>query len=99
MSVPVVAIFSAKPGFEDKVEALFRGVIDITLAEEGCITYQLNRNSEDARQFIWTEEWTSRELLQKHLNAPHITALFSELPQYVESSQVIALTPLAGGKA
>jgi len=99
MTVPVVAIFEVNVGAEETVEALFRGVIETTLAEEGCISYQLNRDTENPRRFVWTEEWASRELLQKHIEAPHIAALFEALPQYLTSSEVIALTPLAGGKA
>ncbi|MDY0970021.1 putative quinol monooxygenase [Siccibacter turicensis] len=99
MTVPVVAIFVAKPGAEQTVEALFRAVIDTTLAEEGCIRYQLNRDSDNPRRFVWTEEWQSRELLQKHIEAPHIAALFAELPQHVESSEVIVLGKVAGGAA
>lgn len=99
MTVPVVALFTVKPGNESKVEALFRAVIETTLAEEGCITYQLNRDSENPRRFVWTEEWQSQELLQKHLNAPHIVKLFAELPPYIEHSEVVALTKIAGGQA
>ena len=99
MTVPVVAIFVSKPGNEETVEALFRGVIETTLGEEGCIAYQLNRDSENPRRFVWTEEWQSRELLDKHLAAPHIAELFATLPQYIESSEVLVLAPLAGGAA
>ena len=99
MTIPVVAIFTVKEGAEAKVEHMFRAVIDTTLAEEGCISYQLNRDTENASRFIWTEEWESRELLQKHLDAPHITTLFAEIPQYIVQSEVIALNKIAGGKA
>lgn len=99
MTVPVIALFRVKPGTENTVEKLFRSVIETTLTEEGCISYQLNVDTEDARRFVWTEEWQSQALLDRHLNAPHIVALFSELPQYIESSEIIALKPLAGGAA
>jgi quinol monooxygenase YgiN len=99
MTTPVVAIFLAKPGAEEKLEELFRGVIPATLAEEGCISYQLNRDLDQPRRFVWTEEWESRELLEKHLAAPHIAELFTQLPNYVESSEVIALRKVDGGAA
>ncbi|WP_456268737.1 antibiotic biosynthesis monooxygenase [Kushneria sp. AK178] len=99
MSVPVVAIFRAKPGHEETVETMFRSVIETTLAEEGCIAYQLNRDEADPARFVWTEEWESLELLEQHLAAPHITKLFAEIPEYIESSDVIKLSPVAGGKA
>lgn len=99
MSVPVVAIFRVKPGHEETVETMFRSVIDTTLAEEGCISYQLNRDTADPARFVWTEEWETLELLEQHLAASHITELFANLPEFIESSDVIKLTPVAGGKA
>lgn len=99
MSVPVIAIFIAKPGTEELVEQLFRSVIDTTLEEDGCINYQLNRDTENPCRFVWTEEWESKALLERHLNAPHITHLFSVIPKYIETSDIIALNPLAGGAA
>ncbi|HKS32885.1 MAG TPA: putative quinol monooxygenase [Enterobacteriaceae bacterium] len=99
MTVPVVAIFHVKPGTEEQVEQLFRSVIDTTLGEEGCIKYQLNRDAENASRFVWTEEWESKALLERHLNASHITNLFSTIGQYIEKSEIITLEPLAGGNA
>ncbi len=99
MTTPVVAIFVAKPGMEAKLEALFRGVIDTTLREDGCISYQLNRDVAEPRRFVWTEEWESQAHLDRHLNAPHIQELFSRTPECVETSSVIALAKLGGGAA
>ncbi|MFC0408387.1 putative quinol monooxygenase [Roseomonas elaeocarpi] len=94
-TTPVVAVFVTKPGAEEKVEAMFRAVVPTTLAEEGCITYQLHRDSENPRRFVFTEEWASRELLDRHLAAPHIATLFAALPEHLESSEVSVLTRLA----
>lgn len=100
MSIPVIAIFRVKSGSEARVEELFRAVIPPTLQEEGCITYQLNRDPADSRRFIWTEEWDSRELLDRHLQASHITKLFNDdLPEHIESQEVIPLERVAGGAA
>lgn len=99
MTTPAVAIFVAKPGAEDKLEALFRSVIATTLTEEGCISYQLNRDLDNPRRFVWTEEWESRALLEKHAAAPHIKAILAEIPALVDSAEVIALRKLEGGPA
>ncbi|MBB3777804.1 quinol monooxygenase YgiN [Xanthomonas arboricola] len=99
MTVPVVALFLAKPGCEMQLETLFRGVISATLKEEGCHAYQLNRSTSDPRRFVWTEQWESLDLLEKHLAAPHIAELFALVPPLVESSEVIPLQKLAGGRA
>lgn len=99
MTLPVVAIFLAKSGEEEKLEALFRGAIPITLKEEGCISYQLNRDLDEPRRFIWTEEWQSREHLDKHAAAPHIAAILEKIPELVEHAEVIPLHKVDGGAA
>ena len=99
MTTPVVAIFVAKPGAEEKLEALFRSVIATTLKEDGCISYQLNRELDNPRRFVWTEEWESRELLNRHAAAPHIKAILAEIPELVESAEVIPLRKIDGAHA
>lgn len=99
MTVPVVAIFIAKPGSESELEALFRGVIDTTLQEEGCISYQLNRDTDNPRRFVWTEEWQSKALLEQHIRAAHIVTLFDAIKPLIEHSDVIVLEKAAGGQA
>lgn len=99
MTLPVVAIFVAKPGFEEKLETLFRGVVATTLREEGCISYQVNRDIANPRRFVFTEEWRSQADLDRHLAAPHLQLLSQQVPECIESSDVLILTKLAGGAA
>jgi quinol monooxygenase YgiN len=99
MTLIVVASFVAKPGSEQKLEQLFRGVVDTTLREEGCISYQINRDIENPRRFVFTEEWRSQADLDRHLAAPHLQALSEQVPECIESSDVLKLAKLAGGAA
>lgn len=99
MTLPLVAIFTAKPGFEDKLEQLFRSVVDATLREEGCISYQLNRDLANPRRFVFIEEWESQADLDRHLAAPHMTPLSEQVPACLESTEVLMLAKLAGGAA
>ena len=99
MTLPVVAIFTAKPGFEDKLEQLFRSVVDTTLREEGCISYQLNRDLANPRRFVFIEEWQSQADLDRHLAAPHMKPLSEQVPECLESAESLLLAKLAGGAA
>ena len=94
-----IFIFVAKPGFEEKLEQLFRGVVDETLREEGCISYQINRDLANPRRFVFTEEWRSQADLDRHLAAPHLKALSEQVPECIESSDILVLAKLAGGAA
>ncbi|MBA8841263.1 quinol monooxygenase YgiN [Ochrobactrum sp. 19YEA23] len=99
MTTPTVAIFMSKAGVEEELEALFRSVIATTLKEEGCISYQLNRDLDQPRRFVWTEEWESRDLLEKHAASPHIRAILEKIPALVESAEVFPLRKIDGGAA
>lgn len=94
---PVVAIFHAKDGCEEILSAMFQSVIETTLNEEGCISYQLNRDVNDPRRFVWTEEWLGQESLDKHLASSHITEMFAGINDYIDHSEVVVLSKLAGG--
>lgn len=99
MTLPVVAIFTAKPGFENRLEQLFLSVVDTTLREEGCISYQINRDLTNPRRFVFIEEWQSQADLDRHLAAPHLKALSEQVPECIESTEVLLLAKLAGGAA
>lgn len=97
MTTPVVAIFIAQPGMQDQLEALLRSVIDTTLGEAGCISYQLNRDVNNTRRFVFIEEWASQADLDRHSAAPHLKALVAQLPDHIEFADVITLAKVAGG--
>jgi quinol monooxygenase YgiN len=99
MTLPVIAIFVARPGFEEKLEQLFRSVVDTTLREEGCICYQLNRDLANPRRFVFIEEWRSQADLDRHLAAPHMQPLSEQVPPCLESSETLLLAKLGGGAA
>ena len=99
MTLPVVAIFVAKPGLEEKLETLLRSVVEPTLREEGCISYQVNRDIANPRRFVFTEEWRSKADLDLHLATPHLRMLSEQIPALIESGDVILLAKVAGGPA
>ncbi|WP_163835479.1 putative quinol monooxygenase [Spartinivicinus ruber] len=47
-------------------------LIKPTLAEPGCISFQMHESYNDNPHFIFYEEWESKEALQGHLGSPHI---------------------------
>jgi len=82
-AVTVVARCRAKEGCESLMEKTLKEVVGPTHAEVGCIKYALHRSLEDARLFVLIECWTSKEAHDRHLNSPHIQALFKKLPGLV----------------
>lgn len=70
----IVAHIKAEPGHEAAVHAELEKLVPITRAEEGCLQYDLHRDNDDTAHFMFFENWTSLELWQAHMSAPHLAA-------------------------
>ena len=79
--VTVVATFEARPGKEAELKQTLTGLVGPTRKEAGCINYDLHVSSDNPVKFLFHENWTSRELLDAHLNSPHIKALLPRLDE------------------
>jgi quinol monooxygenase YgiN len=79
--VSVFAYIHAKPGKEEATKQALLALVAPTRAEEGCLNYDLHQSPADRTKFIFYENWTSRELLEKHLNSAHIAAFRARVPE------------------
>ncbi len=79
--VRVVARIVARPGKEDELRELLRGLIEPTRKEPGCVTYELLQNKTDPTDFTFVEEWRSDADLDAHLQSPHLQHARSRLPE------------------
>lgn len=68
----IVANITAKADKVELVKSELMKLIDITRAEEGCINYDLHQDNENPAKFLFFENWESRELWQKHMDAQHL---------------------------
>jgi quinol monooxygenase YgiN len=73
-TVTVVAIMKAKPGMEATLKQEVIALVAPTRKESGCINYDLHQDIEDTGRFIFHENWTSKDHLDKHSNSPHLQA-------------------------
>jgi len=82
-AVRVVARVVARPGKEDELRTLLRGliVIEPTRREPGCVTYELLQNTADPTDFTFVEEWRSDADLDAHLQSAHLRQARSRLPE------------------
>lgn len=100
--VTVVAHLKAKPGMEERVRKELMKMVEETHKEPGCINYDLHCGVEDPRHFVFYENWTSQEALDKHLQTPHflklsklVSELFSEAPQIMLFEMMSKPKPVA----
>jgi quinol monooxygenase YgiN len=70
----IVANIHASPDKIDLVKAELAKLVPITLAEKGCIQYDLHQDNENPAHFMFYENWESRELWQDHMKSPHLAA-------------------------
>lgn len=69
----VIARILVKPEKKEFVKNELLKLIEPTRKEEGCINYDLHQDNENENLFLFYENWTSRELWQKHINNSHIS--------------------------
>jgi quinol monooxygenase YgiN len=77
-NLTVVAELKAKPGSEEDLRRALLALVEPTHREEGCVQYDLHVHSGDPAAFVFYENWTSREHLDRHLASPHLQAFLAK---------------------
>ena len=77
----VLAMFEAKPGKEQALEATLTGLIGPTLKEQGCINYDLHKSTDNPSAFMFYENWASKEAHAEHLTTPHLKHWIEKMPE------------------
>ncbi len=91
----LIAQLEARPGREEELEAVLRGLVAPSRADEGCLAYDLHRDIEVPSRFALTEAWASRELWQKHMETPHLDAFRAKADDLVASWNLQQLRQIA----
>ncbi|MEO0797271.1 MAG: putative quinol monooxygenase [Verrucomicrobiota bacterium] len=73
----VVAKITAKPGKEDATKEALLALIPTTLAEEGCLNYDMHVSCDEPGTFLFYENWASRETWEAHINNDHLQAFIA----------------------
>ena len=84
--VTVVAHLRAKAGMEDRVREELLKMVAETRKEEGCINYDLHEEIDQPGQFVFYENWTSAEALERHTRTPHYLHLTSIAPEVLDGA-------------
>jgi quinol monooxygenase YgiN len=90
----IVANITAEQEQVELVKAALVKLIPTTRAEAGCIRYDLHRDNEEPRHFMFIETWESREHWQEHMQAPHLAAYLEATDGAVSEFTVHELTPI-----
>ena len=87
----VIAEIQAAPGREKEVRELLLGLVPKTREEAGCLQYDLHEGKEEAGQFWFYEQWTSRAALDEHLQKPYLQEMVAKADVLMASAPRIVL--------
>jgi quinol monooxygenase YgiN len=92
----VVAHIRAQAGKEDELRQALLGLVDPTRKEDGCVQYDLHEETGEPGRFVFYENWTSREHLDRHLATPHLTGFAARVSELCsEPPQILTYTRIA----
>ncbi len=89
--VTVIAKHVAKPGREAELEAALLALIAPTRAEKGFIAYDLHRDLDNPRVFVFYELWESRAHLNAHAQSRHLAEFKPKRGELIEDSMLHVL--------
>ena len=82
----LTAMVKAKPGQEEAVKEVLLELVEPTRKEPGCLGYNLHQSKSDKAQFMFYEQWASKEALDAHGKMPYMKALGGKLKDKTEKS-------------
>ncbi len=74
MSVKVIAFVSVKEGQENAFEAAARICVAASRAEAGVLHYDLWREAEGERRYVFNELYADQSAVQAHMTSDHFKA-------------------------
>lgn len=74
MPVKIVALVAVKPGEEDAFVAAARTCVAASRAEPGVLHYDLWREAEGERRFVFNELYVDDAAVQAHMASDHFKA-------------------------
>lgn len=73
-----------KSGCRDQALVLARTMVELTRAEEGCISYDFYVALSDPDTLMLFQEWSSMESLMAHFQTSHMEDFLKQLPDLVD---------------
>ncbi|WAL58952.1 putative quinol monooxygenase [Thermocoleostomius sinensis] len=91
MSLTIIAKLKAKAGAEEHLYQELRRVIPLTIAEAGCITFDLHRSLDDPSLFMIYENWTDRAVWEDHMQTEYIQAFQTNTKEAIDDWDIFLL--------
>lgn len=79
--IVVAGTIPVRPDTWEEAKVLAAHMVEETLKEPGCISYQFHTAASPANTFFLFEEWESEEALAAHFKMPHLQNFLKEAPK------------------
>ena len=89
----VIAKIKSKSGSETMLHRQLLELIAPTLAEEGCLNYDLHRSIEDDTLFLFYENWANKSLWEQHMKSKHIKVFEQKTTEMIEDLELFLMKP------
>lgn len=89
MTVTVVATFLLKPEHRLDGRDLIAGFIAPSLAQQGCLFYDLYQSNADPCEFVIVDAWQTQADLDAHAASAHVAETVSRLLPLLQSPPVV----------
>jgi quinol monooxygenase YgiN len=71
MTISVIATLCCRREADAAFQAELKKLLNATLAEEGCLSYEIYECAEDRGKYIVIDQWESEQALSQHQHTPH----------------------------
>ena len=71
MIISVIAILTSKKDTDATLQIELKKLLNATLDEPGCLSYEIYEYSEEKGRYIVIDQWENEEALAKHQASPH----------------------------
>src|SRR6266542_1874476 len=82
-------------GKANELALLLQQLVESSQREEGCLRYDLLMNAEEESQFVFLEEWGSKEAFERHGKSSHIESVIRKWSGLVAEQSVTQLKGIA----
>ena len=90
-SLTVLAHVKAQPGKENEMRRELLSLVEPSRKDPGCLSYDLHQSVENPALFMFHETWSSKELLDRHLQKPDLQAVLARIGKIVAEPPQITL--------
>jgi len=71
MNISVIAILTSRRDADAAFQIELKKLLNATLAEDGCLSYEIYEYNDEKCKYIVIDQWESEEALTKHQATPH----------------------------